>query len=283
MKTQILKFLLVALTLSMCFIACNKPSGLMEEDLNLTPTMDDTNLQMEEEYPSTLIATIQKEGHQIKFYTTGSSEDPGIFMEESLYGRALQTQEEYLLAKDKEGSNPFEVFVALTDSEISVPKAIANSAKDDLLELSGRKVKETTIALELLDAYYSEDANNLFRGCSGDIGYTNFRNWYCRGSHSWNINHCGASERSSMLRRYSYFQGQWQEHQNTRVRVNNTCGSVTLYYYSWTSNGWRLDRSKTLNPGNNYHSHWISNKTELRLVIVPGQNARYRSLVNFVK
>jgi len=33
-------------------------------------------------------------------------------MEESLYGTALQNQEEYHLGKEEEGNNPFDVFVA---------------------------------------------------------------------------------------------------------------------------------------------------------------------------
>jgi len=258
----------------------------VDQQISEIPTLDDTNLPTEEEYPSKLIATIQKDGHEIKFHSTGSPENPGIFMEESLYGTALRNQEEYHLAKD-EGSNPFDAFVALTDTEVSIPKAIANSAKDNLLELSGRKVMETGKSLELLDANHSEEEANITdRGCSGDIGYSNFKNWYCKASHSWNINKCGASQRSSRSYWYSFFNYKKEYHQNTRVRVNNTCKSVFVYFYSYnTSLGkFVFDKSAvTKKSGNHYFSMWTSTKSYKRLVIDPISGARYRSLVNFVK
>jgi len=233
-----------------------------------------------------LIATIQKDGHQIKFHSTGSPKNPGIFMEESLYGTAHQNQEEYHLAKDG-ASNPFDAFVALTDTEVSIPEAIAKSAKDNLLELSGRQVMETGKSLELLDANYSEEeANITYRGCSGDVGYTNFYNWYCKASQPWNINKCGASEMSSRSYWYSFFNYNREYHRNTRVRVNNTCKNVFIYFYSYnTSLGkFVLDKtSHTTNPGNNYFSMWTSTRSYKRLIIDPIPGAHYRSLVNFVR
>ena len=259
----------------------------VDEQISEIPTLDDMNLPTEEEYPSELIATIQKDGHEIKFHSTGSPENPGIFMQESLYGTALQNQEEYHLAKDEEGTNPFDVFIAVTDTEVSIPKAIANSAKDKLLELSGRKVMETDKSLELLDANYSEEEVEVtFRDCSGDIGYSNFKNWYCKASQSWNINHCGASQMSGRSYWYSFFNYNRQDHRNTRVRVNNTCENVFVYFYSYnTSLGkFVLDKSShTTQSGNNYFSMWTSVKSYKRLIINPIPGARYRSLVNFVK
>lgn len=284
MKTQLLKFLMIALALSLGFVSCNKSTNLLEDELQPThlPTMDDTFVPTGEESPSELIATIQKDGHEVKFYSTGSAENPGIYMEEALYGRALQNNESYHLAKHEEASNPFDVFVEMTDAEVSVPAAIAQSAKDDLLELSGRVVKKNSTSLELLDANYSEEEVNGTSRCANDVGYTNFKNWYCGSSHTWSIHHCGAGKRTGTLKRYSYFQGKWQYHQNTRVRVIN-CGSSTLYFYSWDGRDWRQDFSKSLGQGNRYRAHWISSRRPLRLIVVPSPGTQYRSVVNFVK
>ena len=281
--------LLAVLAVSVFLTSCEQSiidtkTDIIHQQISEIPILDDTNLSTEEEYPSKLIATIQKDGHQIKFHSTGSPEDPGIFMEESLYGTALQNQEEYHLAKDEEGANPFDVFAALTDTDVSVPKAIANSAKDDLLELSGRKIMESSNSLELLDATYSEeDAEVTFRGCSGDIGYSNFQNWYCGTSYWWSIQHCQAWESTSTRNYYSIFDGTWQKHQNTRVRINNTCESVTLFFSTWSGSNWALHSGITVSPGNHYRTQWFSSKKYLRLNIVPHNGAKYRTLVNFVK
>jgi len=291
---SLLAILAFTIFLTSCEQDGTEISGVMESETDLLnqqiselPTLNDMNLPTEEEYPSKLIATIQKDGHQIKFHSTGSPENSGIFMEESLYGIAFRNQEEYHLAKE-EGTNPFDVFLALTDNEVSIPKAIANSAKDNLLELSGRKVMKTGKSLELLDAKYSEEEANIrYRGCSGDVGYENFNNWYCKDSQPWNINHCGADERSSSSNWYSIYKGQWQEHHNTRARVNNTCNDVRVYFYSyipsfgrWMPNSTPLTRG----PGNNYFSMWTSAKGRKLFVIdTPYPGTRYRSLVNFVK
>jgi len=283
---------LAIFAVSVFFTSCEQSTiditqtDLVDQQISELPTLDDTNLPIEEEYPSKLIATIQKDGHQVKFHSTGSPENLGIFMEESLYGIAFRNQEEYHLEKE-EGSNPFDVFLALTDNEVSIPKAIANSAKDNLLQLSGRQVMETGKSLKLLDVNYTEeDVEVTFRGCDGDVGYSNFKNWYCKASQPWNINHCGADEMTNRSQWHSFYEGQFQYHHNTRVRVNNTCNGVEVYFYSIDFN---LDRlvidkiSPVTKPGNNYFSMWTSAKAFKRVIIVPSVSARYRSLVNFVK
>lgn len=286
MQNHNFKLLVCSLVLSMSIIACNKSSDLSGDELSLIPTIDDSNLPTEEEYPSHLIATIQKDGHEITFYSAGSPDDPGIFMQESLYGTALYNQEEFHLEKD-EGVNPFDVFAALTDTDVSIPEQIAKSAKDNLLELSGRQVLEIGKSFELIDPNYSNEETEVeYRGCSGDVGYSNFKNWYCKSSQSWNINLCGAGERSSPSGWNSIYNGQWQKHRNTRVRVNNTCNKVRVYFYNWSSsrNSWVVTKASPLTrPGNNYFSMWTSAMTYKRSTIQPVTGTRYRSLVNFVK
>lgn len=297
MKTQLLKLLILSLILSFGFLACDKQIDLLEgtqthdETTLKMPVMDDVNV--EEETPARLIATIQKNGHEIIF----SEEEHGVGMEESLYGRAYDSNEAYYLSEIGEKKTPFEVFTALTDKTVDIPQSIANSASKSQIEASGRKVQKLTKPVELLDESYTE--HPTLRNCySAMMSSGAFRSKYCssQSSQSWSIKYCiGYTEQFETIGKGSKYNGKWQKHKNTRVGLNNGCGKMYLRYYAYNTStkSWKVVRNKTFHDGNRYYAYWYNGPASyLYLHAIPQYRASagakppltaYFINVNFVK
>lgn len=277
MKTKILIFSLIILTLSLSFVACEQQSMLSEEVLQAseTPTMELPDIQEADEYSPTLIATIQKDGHEIKFSTSDLDDNQGIGMEESLYGEASENGEAFYLDGLGEGTTPYDVFVRLTDETVAIPKSIAASAKDNQLAVSGRMVQENDNPVELLDANYTVTENLESRNCYGvnstDIGRTPFVMNYCRTPQNYEIRFCDPNDNFGRLDRFTRFNGSWQKHRNARVWMNNTCGYVKIHFYSWSSSErkWKYIKTKTSYGHPKRFTHWQSNLAELAVVAIP--------------
>lgn len=283
MKSQILKFSMICLALTICLMSCDKSTDLLEDgasQLSEMPTMDESDFDPSEveEYPSTLIATVQKDGHEIKFSTTGPPESQGILMIESLYGRA-QENEEFITGLSEE-STPFDIFLAMTDMDVAVPKSIAASATDNQLELSGRHIQETSRVLNVLDENYTETEEAELRAC-GLYGLS------CYPSYSWNIGSCDSSTKTTQQTRYSY-RGGWKKVRKVYARISHNCGPVSVYFYWWnrSTNSWKIVWSANVTTprtaGVKTYSHWVPNLVERKVTFVP-QYAHYRTTIQFVK
>jgi len=291
MKLQILKLSMICLALIFCFISCDKSTDLQEEgasQLSETPTMDDSDFDPSTvvEYPSKLIATIQKDGHQITFSTTGPPESQGILMAESLYGMALENGE--FITGLSEETTPFDIFLAMTDKEVDVPMSIATSAKDNQLELSGRDVQETNRMLNLLDENYTEPeaAMTEVRSCY-DLPWLS-----CYPDLSWNLSSCDFMGTGKQSTKFSYAAG-WKKVRKISARVSHNCGRIGLFFFYWdrTSGGnWALASgvlTSSNSGGNITFTHWIPNLTERKVNFIPTDGGPgstvYKTTTQFVQ
>ncbi len=259
MKTQIFYFITIAIAMSLSFTACDEPTNLLEEvqQISDTPT-EDALLSTEIEDKKRLVATVQKEGHELQFYSVGPIDNRSILMVESLYGKAAENESEtfYISAlsasSDEERRTPLEVFMAMTDPAQKVPEEIASNATNDQLILSGREVLDNSRPLEILDRNYVEPS--VGRNCyAKDLGWTGFRNTYCWNntvvSNPSDIRTCDSGKRTSILQRRTKLYGTWYKTVRAAAAINTVCGYTKTRFHYWDKGKWNFITQVTLGGG----------------------------------
>ncbi|WP_281989449.1 hypothetical protein [Aquimarina aggregata] len=288
MKKQFLKMTMMAIILSIGFIACEKEEvieGDSKAELNEEPTKDAV-LPTEVSQDFRSIAKVQKDGHEFNFIALGQEDE--MVVVERLYGEALINQEKGLI-NDKE-KTAFDVFAQVTAQNVLVPNRIAMTANKDVLKSSGRQVLKSEEYLEILDDAYAELTE---KAACYNVGATNFRNTYCNApvsSTPSNIEFCDEGARTSPLTRSSYFGGAWRELDDTRTWTNVICGRVRVQFYAWEKDGiwpwsdykWFLKYQVDFDNGIWWANYLTSTNTERKVVRTRiSSNGSYRSYTRF--
>jgi|GEM_PF-3844730 len=217
----------------------------VDQQISEIPT-DDATFPTEMEYDQKLVAKIQKDGHELQFYRIGDEDISGIVTLEQVYGDARAKEESHYTSID-DGSTPFDHFIRLTDADVPIPLAIAETAKENALEASGRSTTNLTEPLMLLDENFIKMPED--RGCT-DLGYNSFRQKHCGSyvaSKPSDIKYCDSGKWTS-LSRNSYFDG-WREGQTARTKTNVICGTTRIEFFGWYNGRWNLNHRVDLSDG----------------------------------
>ncbi|WP_299443089.1 hypothetical protein [uncultured Aquimarina sp.] len=288
MKKSIFKTLAIAMTLGVVFVACDTheeelPDEQLQE-LQETPTKNAKYVN-ELNQTSFEVAKIQKDGHEYHFIAVGDEEE--MIVAETLYGDAAKNAEESLHSIDQ---SPFNLFVSLTASSVSIPERISKTAKDSELQQSGRNVEKSDVLLEIKDPNYTDISTE--KACY-DIGSTDFRNIYCGGvpvvSTPTDIRYCDNGLWYS-LTRSSIYGGDWKELDDTYTRTNVVCGLTRLQFYAWENTAswpfsdwkWVLKYQVDLPNGYWYYYYYTSTNTERQVKRTrPTNSGSFRAYTRF--
>lgn len=277
MKTKIL---MIAITLSLGFIACEKPNNkLLQEQQISEVTTKDAIFPTEMTYEQRLVAKVQKDGHELEFYTMGDKDRSGILTLEQVYGDAEINEESHYTIVD-DGSTPFDHFIRLTNTNVAVPLEIAQTAQGNALETSGRNTTNLTEPLMILDKNFTKELQN--RGCT-DLGYNGFRERACGGSvisTPTDIKFCDSGT-WTWLNRASYFDGT-QKVRTVTTKTNVICGLVRVEFLLWYDGKWNLGGQIDLVDGGwSVSAFWPGEYAALVKRSRPNNSGSFRAYTRF--
>ncbi|MGY3793588.1 hypothetical protein [uncultured Aquimarina sp.] len=287
MKKSIFKPFIFVGILSISLLSCeNKEEELYDDsvqELQDSPTKDAKYIN-ELTQTSFEVAKIQKDGHEYHFIALG--DDDEMIVAETLYGEAANNKEESLHSIDQ---SPFNLFISLTKTSVSIPDRIAKTASPSALQSSGRQIENSGALLEINDPNYT----NIDQKSCYDIGATTFMNSYCGGvpvtSTPTDIRFCDNGLWNS-LTRSSFYGGDWKELDDTYTRTNVVCGLTRLQFYAWENTAswpfsdwkWVLKYQVDLPNGYWYYYYYTSTNTERQVKRTrPYNTGNFRAYTRF--
>ncbi len=236
---------------SIFFTSCQKEVSDLPENLETIeeiPSMD--NLPMDDhtvevEFEPQLVATIQKDGHEITFETLGDPDLGDFIVSEKLYGDAFVNSEEFQMDKSRyKDLDALDFYLAITDQRTLVPHYLAATSKNQE-ELEGRSIAEDNTPVKLLDENFSEPIP--MRSCyNQDIGDYDFKHQHCKSpvktscnaSQKW-INVCQYDRNRSTVMMLSKCPFTWRNVDRVDVKTLSVCATTWTTIYTW-NNGWKF-------------------------------------------
>jgi len=236
MKKSILKPSILAMILSLVFIACEKDNAISYDEQNQqsrpNPTADATINTEITEVPFEL-AKIQKDGHEITFFALGDDDD--LAVTGGLYGQF--SEKAYAKLKEYQQMNDFELFISITDQSIAVPQRIAKTVDNSVLKASRR-----TVLSQKAEKILIKDPNyapfSIQKSGGSDVGAINFQTNHCNfplASNSNFIEFCDLGPLTSLTR--SSIFGGWQNVDSSYGKANNIGDTQRVDHQTWENTG----------------------------------------------
>lgn len=287
MKNAIMQKWAFLFLLGLIIVGCEQKEEVQAEEevqeVNTAPTKDAAYSNDMSE-TSTVVAQIQKDGHDYQFIAIGDNDDMVVI--ENLYGNAAKNAEQ---SNQEIDQSPLELFLAITDHTVNIPERIAVTGTQTVLSSSGRSVSTSNSSIQVLDPNY----NQVQQKSCYDVGYTNFRNSYCGGtpvtSSPGDIRFCDNGLWNSNTRN-SYYGSSWRELDDTFTWTNVVCGLTRVQFYAWESSGvwpfnnwaWRLKYQVDFTNGIWYASYYTSSNTERQVKRTrPNNTGSFRAYTRF--
>ncbi|AXT61912.1 hypothetical protein D1816_16635 [Aquimarina sp. AD10] len=219
----------------------------------------------------TLVAKIQKDGHEFQFFKVGA--DNNIAIVQKL--NELESNVTSVILENEE-STPFDVFVSLTNPDVKVPQSIANTAINNALISSGRSTTHQTDPLIVLEPGF----NTLKSAACYDVGATQFRNKYCDApvsSTATRIEFCDSQKWNTLIRN-SVFGGKWKKMDDTLAWTNVICGLTRLQIYGNDVLEYQVDFTNGI-----WYVKWYNKGTKRRQVkrFRPNNTGKFRAYTKF--
>ncbi len=235
MRNLFLKKMMLAMTLGLVFVACEKDNATsfdeQNQEISPEPTADASiNTEMTE-VPVEL-AKIQKDGHEITFFTLGNDDD--LAVTGALYGKDLEKA--YSKLKEYQQMNDFELFISITDQSVAVPHRIAMTVDASTLAATKR-----TVLTQGAEKILIKDPNFIpFKNqkVGYDVGATNFQNNNCNfplASNANFIENCTTGPFTGATRN-SFF-GSWQDVDYSYGEANNIGDIQRVDHQTWENTG----------------------------------------------
>ncbi|WP_299432820.1 hypothetical protein [uncultured Aquimarina sp.] len=245
-------FTTVSLIIAFCSCEPEDPNEIINFKQNNIETLQLSDDNLPE---SKVIATIQKDGMEYTFIEL-SNEDKNtydIFLKGKVYDYTKLNDPSWI--QNIEQQSPFNLFIEITNKNVSIPKTLAKMAGPDAVKKSRRTIKNSNTEIKILDPNFQE-IKQKSSNCYNESEST-FRNQRCLTPLNTNpdyIEFCDSGQWNSLIRN-SVFGGNWRKLNEAFTWTNVICGSTRVKFYRHKGS-WQLRKEVEFDNGIWYTSYW---------------------------